>query len=56
MIFTDDSWTMTPEDPDMHQRFMPTVAADRGPGDASEDERLTWRKDVNLTFERTGER
>ena len=58
MIFTDDRWTMTPEDPDMHQRFVPTVAADRieGRWDASEDERRMWRKDFNLAFERSGDR
>ena len=56
MIFTDDRWTMTPEGPDIHQRFVPTLAADREPGDASEDERQTWRKDFNLAFERSGER
>jgi hypothetical protein len=55
MTFTGDEWTMHREDPDFHQRFVARVGADRidGHWDASEDEGATWRKDFDLTFERT---
>jgi hypothetical protein len=55
MIFDGGHWTMTREDPDMHQRFIAEVEADRilGRWEASEDQGKTWRKDFNLTYERT---
>ena len=45
---------MRREDPDFYQRFVATVDGDRilGHWDASEDQGATWRKDVDLTFER----
>jgi len=53
MTFDDGHWTMTREDPDFHQRFIATVDQDaiRGRWEASED-RATWRKDFDLTFEK----
>ena len=52
--FADGEWVMLREDPDMQQRFVGTVTADRidGHWDASEDGGVTWRKDFDLTFER----
>ena len=54
MTFTGDSWTLTREDPDFHQRFVARVEPDRivGHWDASEDAGTTWRKDFDLTFDR----
>lgn len=54
MTFGGGRWTMTREDPDMHQRFIAEVEADRilGRWEASEDQGSTWRKDFDLTFER----
>jgi hypothetical protein len=54
MTFDGERWTMTREDPDLHQRFVADVAADRilGRWEASEDQGRTWRKDYDLTFER----
>ncbi|MQA26374.1 MAG: hypothetical protein GEU94_13095 [Micromonosporaceae bacterium] len=55
MIFDGGHWTMTREDPDMHQRFIADVETDRilGRWEASEDQGKTWRKDFDLTYERT---
>jgi len=55
MVFDHGHWTMTREDPDMHQRFIAEVEADRilGRWEASEDQGRTWRKDFDLTHERT---
>ncbi len=55
MTFGNGEWTLLREDPDFHQRFVATVANDRihGRWDASEDAGATWRKDFDLTFERT---
>jgi hypothetical protein len=52
--FTNGEWVMLRENPDMHKRFVATVAADRieGHWDASEDGGVTWRKDFDLIFER----
>lgn len=54
MTFDGRHWTMTREDPDMHQRFVADVETDRilGRWEASEDRGKTWRKDFDLTFER----
>jgi len=54
MTFDGGHWTMTREDPDMHQRFLADVEQDRilGRWEASEDAGATWRKDFDLTFER----
>jgi hypothetical protein len=54
MIVDGGHWTMTREDPDMHQRFIADVEADRilGRWEASEDQGKTWRKDFDLTYER----
>lgn len=54
MLFDGGHWIMTREDPDMHQRFIADVEADRilGRWEASEDQGATWRKDFDLTFER----
>jgi hypothetical protein len=54
MIFDSGRWTMSRADPDMHQRFIAAVEADRivGRWEASEDEGATWRKDFSLVFER----
>jgi hypothetical protein len=55
MTFAEGQWTLTREDPDFHQRFVATVENDRviGRWEASEDAGTTWRKDFDLTFERT---
>jgi hypothetical protein len=55
MTFDGGHWTMTREDPDMHQRFIADVETDRilGRWEASEDQGKTWRKDFDLTYERT---
>ncbi|MFC0108054.1 hypothetical protein [Kibdelosporangium aridum] len=55
MTFDGGHWTMSREDPDMHQRFIADVEDDRivGRWEASEDQGETWRKDYGLTFERT---
>lgn len=54
MTFGAGHWTMTREDPDLHQRFIADVEKDRilGRWEASEDQGKTWRKDFDLTFER----
>lgn len=54
MTFDDTSWTLSREDPDMHQRFIADLSPDRidGRWEASEDQGTTWRKDFNLTFTR----
>lgn len=54
MTFGDGEWTMSREDPDMHQRFIADVEPDRilGRWEASDDQGVTWRKDFDLTFER----
>lgn len=55
MTFDDGHWTLTRYDPDFHQRFIADVGTDRilGRWEASEDQGETWRKDFDLTFERT---
>ncbi|MPZ62785.1 MAG: hypothetical protein GEU93_16125 [Propionibacteriales bacterium] len=55
MTFDGGHWTMTREDPDMHQRFIADVETNRilGRWEASEDQGQTWRKDFDLTYERT---
>jgi hypothetical protein len=55
MSFDGAHWTLTREDPDMHQRFIADVETDRilGRWEASEDQGKTWRKDFDLTHERT---
>jgi hypothetical protein len=55
MVFDGGHWTLTREDPDMHQRFIADVETDRilGRWEASEDQGKTWRKDFDLTYERT---
>ena len=55
MTFEKGHWTMAREDPDMHQRFVADVENDRilGRWEASEDQGKTWRKDFDLTCERT---
>lgn len=55
MAFDGVHWTMRREDPDMHQRFIADVETDRilGRWEASEDQGKTWRKDFDLTYERT---
>jgi hypothetical protein len=52
--FGDGRWTMLREDPDFHQRFVGTVQPDRieSWAEASEDFGKTWRKDLQLIFER----
>jgi hypothetical protein len=54
MTFDGGRWTLTREDPDMHQRFIADIEQDRilGRWEASEDQGTTWRKDFDLTFER----
>ncbi|GAA2805060.1 hypothetical protein [Saccharopolyspora taberi] len=54
VTFDGGRWTMTREDPDLHQRFIADVEKDRilGRWEASEDQGRTWRKDFDLTFER----
>jgi hypothetical protein len=54
MTFDDGHWTMSREDPDMHQRFIADVGKNRisGRWEASEDQGETWRKDFDLTFDR----
>ncbi len=58
MTFTGDDWTLHRKDPDFHQRFVAHATADRihGRWDASDDQGATWRKDFELTFERTATR
>ena len=55
MTFGAGEWRMLREDPDFHQRFVSTVEPDRiaGRWEASEDAGQTWRKDFDLTFERS---
>ncbi len=54
MTFDGERWTMTREDPDLHQRFIADIEKDRilGRWEASGDQGKTWRKDFDLTFER----
>lgn len=54
MTFDGRRWTMSREDPDMHQRFIGDLEKDRilGRWEASEDAGSTWRKDFDLTFDR----
>ena len=54
MTFDDTHWTLSREDPDMHQRFIADVSPDRidGRWEASEDQGATWRKDFDLIFTR----
>lgn len=55
MAFDGRRWIMSREDPDMHQRFIGQVDKDRivGRWEASDDQGETWRKDFDLTFDRT---
>jgi hypothetical protein len=55
MVFDGRNWTMTREDPDFHQRFIAEVENNRitGRWEASEDQGKTWRRDFDLTFQRT---
>ena len=55
MTFDGGHWTLSREDPDMHQRFIADVEKDRilGRWEASDDKGRTWRKDFDLTYERT---
>lgn len=55
MTFAGGQWTMTRQDPDLHQRFIAQVSDDRidGRWEASEDEGQTWRKDFDLLFSRS---
>jgi hypothetical protein len=50
----DGVWTMSRADPDFHQRLVGRVEGDRmvGQADASEDLGTTWRKDLDVVFER----
>jgi hypothetical protein len=52
MTFGEGHWTLTREDPDMHQRFIAEVEQDRilGRWEASDDHGRTWRKDFDLTY------
>ncbi|MGI5131574.1 hypothetical protein ACQEVB_32555 [Pseudonocardia sp. CA-107938] len=54
MTFDGARWTLTREDPDMFQRFVADVGAERiaGRWEASEDGGATWRKDFDLDFDR----
>ncbi len=54
MTFGGGEWTMLREDPDFHQRLVATVESDRVHmrADASEDAGQTWRKDLDLFFDR----
>jgi hypothetical protein len=54
MTFDGGRWTMTRENPDMHQRFIADVGGNRilGRWEASDDQGATWRKDYDLTYER----
>lgn len=55
MTYDGSRWSLTREDPDMFQRFVGEVGADRidGRWEASEDRGATWRKDFDLVFERS---
>lgn len=55
MTFDGKRWTLTREDPDFYQRFVADIEPGRitGRWEASEDESRTWRKDFDLTFDRT---
>lgn len=55
MTFDGAHWTLLREDPDMFQRFVADLSPDRieGRWEASDDRGATWRKDFDLTFERT---
>jgi hypothetical protein len=55
MTFDGERWTMTREDPDFHQRFIADITPDRifARTEASEDAGKTWRKDFDLTYERS---
>ncbi len=52
---TDESWRLERAAPDFHQRFIGDVEKNRisGRWEASEDQGETWRKDFDLTFDRT---
>lgn len=49
-----ETWTMSRTDPDMHQRLLGRVDGGRivGQADASDDAGATWRKDLDMIFER----
>jgi hypothetical protein len=54
MTFDGAHWTLRRDDPDMSQRFVADLGADRiaGRWEASEDHGATWRTDFDLVFER----
>jgi hypothetical protein len=54
MTFDDSQWILSREDPDMFQRFIADLGPHRVEGrwEASEDHGSTWRKDLDLIFER----
>jgi hypothetical protein len=54
MTFESGRWELLRGDPDFHQRLVGDVTADRIDlsAEASEDGGRTWRKDLDLTFER----
>ena len=54
MTFDGTNWQLDRADPDMHQRFIADVSADRiaGRWEASDDQGATWRKDFDLVFDR----
>lgn len=56
MTFANGQLAMLREDPDFHQRLVGTVEQDHIvlSADASEDGGQTWRKDLELIFERGG--
>ena len=55
LILDGDSWVMSRNDPDFHQRLLGRVEGDRmvGQADASEDQGATWRKDFDMIFDRS---
>jgi hypothetical protein len=55
MSFDGAHLSLSREDPDMYQRFIAEVETDRirGRWEASDDQGETWRKDFDLTYERT---
>lgn len=56
MELSDQGWTLLREDADFYQRFQADLAEDliTGASEASEDKGLTWRKDFDLVFTRSG--
>lgn len=56
MELSDQGWTLLREDADFYQRFQAELAENliTGASEASEDKGLTWRKDFDLVFTRSG--